>query len=167
VIALISRRDARAEVALREALEHPGGAAPNVGERVRIPEPPVHLGGLERGQRLVLGLLVVGSENLGCLPSDATEDDLHILILQRWEGHEASGAVLVELNASWTQRQPLKGGGQWEQEDEEDQSGGRREDALGKPVTKGYLRLALEEGHARREGNKDRRSSVGAPTTTP
>ena len=33
-----------------EALEE--GAAANVGERVRIPESPVHLGGLEHGQRL-------------------------------------------------------------------------------------------------------------------
>ena len=78
-----------------EALEE--GAAADVGERVRIPEPPVHLGGLESGQCLVLGLLLVGGENLGCPPNDATEDGLHVLILRRWDGHEASGAVLVEL----------------------------------------------------------------------
>ncbi len=78
-----------------EALEE--GAAADVGERVRIPEPPVHLGGLESGQCLVLGLLLVGGENLGCPPNDATENGLDVLILRRWQGHEASGAVLVEF----------------------------------------------------------------------
>jgi len=64
-----------------EALEE--GAAANVGERVRIPHPPLHFSGLEGGQRLVLGLLVVGGEDPGRPPNDAPEDGLHILILRR------------------------------------------------------------------------------------
>jgi len=78
-----------------EALEE--GAAPNVWERVGIPEPPVYLGGLERGQRVVLGLLVVGGEGLGRPADHAPKDGLHVLILRRRQGHKASGAVLVEF----------------------------------------------------------------------
>ena len=64
-----------------EALQE--GAAANVGERVRVPDPPVHLGGLERGQGVVLGLLVVGSEVLGGPADDALEDGLYVLIFRR------------------------------------------------------------------------------------
>ena len=65
----------------REALEE--SAAANGWERVGISEPPVHLGGLERGQGVVLGLLVVGSEVLGGPADDALEDGLYVLIFRR------------------------------------------------------------------------------------
>jgi hypothetical protein len=78
-----------------EALEE--GAAANVRERVGIPEPPIRLGGLERGQRVVLELLVVGGEDLDRPPDDAPEDGLHVLVLRRGQRNEASGALLLEF----------------------------------------------------------------------
>jgi hypothetical protein len=72
-----------------EALKE--GAAADVGERVGIPEAPVQLRGLERGQRIVLELFVVGSDGLGRPPGDAPEDGLHVLILRRGQRYEASG----------------------------------------------------------------------------
>ena len=78
----------------REALEE--SAAANVWERVGISEPPVHLGRLERGQRVVLGPLVVGSEDLDRPANDTPEDGLHVLILRRRQGHKASGTVLAK-----------------------------------------------------------------------
>jgi hypothetical protein len=60
---------------------------------------------LERGQRVVLGLLIVGSEDLDRPADDAPEDAFHHLILRRRQGHKVSGTFLVEReDLVWRQR---------------------------------------------------------------
>jgi hypothetical protein len=73
------------------------GAAAVMREGVRIPRPPVHLGGLERGQGIDLALyLVVANQSSGGSADHTPQNAFYLLVPRGRQGHEASGTCPFE-----------------------------------------------------------------------
>jgi hypothetical protein len=73
------------------------GAAPTLLERLRVAQPPLHLGGLKRGEDVRLGVevLVEVEQDLRHPPHDPLEDRLHVLVPWLGNGEEARRPVTL------------------------------------------------------------------------